>query len=335
MIVDGRLSRFNRYRVHYPVLSADEQAAIGLRLKRFLTDAAEFERRIREGIPDYAAVDIPDTGKIKIAVGKAYIRGIKTGLERANGNAAQARKELGALEGQLSAIQDAFAEGNHAAYFNRVDDYSRNSYGISQEDIEDCMNGAFAKAIDLFDFATGYRFTTYAYKVMRREWQRMRRDYSAERRMSRSISLNTGLAHREDEQVCQIMPRTDLTPEDTFMIDRERALLPGEIKDALSRISIRHAGIVRYRFGLNGGEPHTLEETGKQFGGITRERVRQILNEAKDKLRPVLEGRGVKYILKSLDKKPGNISRRQKEHKKKAKKEHSLSRISQRDCLSA
>ncbi len=38
----------------------------------------------------------------------------------------------------------------------------------------------------------------------------------------------------------------------------------------------RNLQIFRFRFGLGGEQPHTLEETGQRFGGITRERVRQI-----------------------------------------------------------
>ena len=38
------------------------------------------------------------------------------------------------------------------------------------------------------------------------------------------------------------------------------------------------------RFGLDGGEMHTLEEVGKEFG-VTRERVRQIEAKTLEKLR--------------------------------------------------
>jgi RNA polymerase primary sigma factor len=41
------------------------------------------------------------------------------------------------------------------------------------------------------------------------------------------------------------------------------------------------------RFGLDGDEPHTLEEIGKVFG-LTRERVRQIEAGALAKLRGVI-----------------------------------------------
>ena len=42
------------------------------------------------------------------------------------------------------------------------------------------------------------------------------------------------------------------------------------------------------RFGLEGDNPKTLEEIGAQFG-VTRERIRQIQNEALRKLRVKVE----------------------------------------------
>ena len=45
--------------------------------------------------------------------------------------------------------------------------------------------------------------------------------------------------------------------------------------------------ILRYRFGLDGGKPKTLEEVGKKFG-VTRERIRQLQNIALSKLRRAL-----------------------------------------------
>ena len=46
--------------------------------------------------------------------------------------------------------------------------------------------------------------------------------------------------------------------------------------------------ILDYRFGLSGGEERTLEEVGTYFG-VTRERVRQIQNNALGKLRKMIE----------------------------------------------
>ena len=53
------------------------------------------------------------------------------------------------------------------------------------------------------------------------------------------------------------------------------------------KMSPRERKILSLRFGLKGGLPHTLRETAKHFG-ITRERVRQIENQAMKKLRAII-----------------------------------------------
>jgi len=47
------------------------------------------------------------------------------------------------------------------------------------------------------------------------------------------------------------------------------------LTEALETLSTREQEVVRYRFGVQDGEAHTLDETGRAFR-VTRERVRQI-----------------------------------------------------------
>ncbi len=56
------------------------------------------------------------------------------------------------------------------------------------------------------------------------------------------------------------------------------------IKQVLNKLNIREKKIIELRFGLDGEGPYTLEETGRIIG-ITRERVRQIQNNALKKLK--------------------------------------------------
>ena len=52
----------------------------------------------------------------------------------------------------------------------------------------------------------------------------------------------------------------------------------------LDVLAKRELIIILARFGLEDGKPKTLEELGKQFG-VTRERIRQLQNDALSKLR--------------------------------------------------
>jgi len=62
----------------------------------------------------------------------------------------------------------------------------------------------------------------------------------------------------------------------------------GMLQDMVKHLDPREATILRYRFGLDGGQEKTLEEVGEKFG-VTRERVRQIQNLALRKLRKMIE----------------------------------------------
>jgi RNA polymerase primary sigma factor len=60
------------------------------------------------------------------------------------------------------------------------------------------------------------------------------------------------------------------------------------LQEMVRTLDAREATILRFRFGLDGGNEKTLEEVGQKFG-VTRERVRQIQNIALAKLRKMIE----------------------------------------------
>ena len=64
----------------------------------------------------------------------------------------------------------------------------------------------------------------------------------------------------------------------------ERKELGQAVHNAVEKLSRNERAILNCRFGLDGGEPLTLEEAGKVYG-ITRERVRQIEARALKRLR--------------------------------------------------
>ena len=62
------------------------------------------------------------------------------------------------------------------------------------------------------------------------------------------------------------------------------ALLSGEVNKMLDTLDDREREILRLRFGLDRGQPRTLDEIGAHFS-LTRERIRQIEARAMSKLR--------------------------------------------------
>jgi RNA polymerase primary sigma factor len=62
----------------------------------------------------------------------------------------------------------------------------------------------------------------------------------------------------------------------------------GMVRQLVNQLSEREARIIRFRFGLDGGEERTLEDVGRKFN-LTRERIRQLQNLALQKLRQMLE----------------------------------------------
>ena len=76
------------------------------------------------------------------------------------------------------------------------------------------------------------------------------------------------------------------------------ALLVHEVSKMLSGLDEREREILRLRFGLDRGEPRTLDEVGAHFH-LTRERIRQIEAKAMSKLRhPSVDG-GARDLLSS------------------------------------
>jgi RNA polymerase primary sigma factor len=66
--------------------------------------------------------------------------------------------------------------------------------------------------------------------------------------------------------------------------DIERSRLADQARRGLSRLDDRERSILTWRFGLDGGEEHTLQEIGERLG-LSRERARQLEARALAKLR--------------------------------------------------
>jgi RNA polymerase sigma factor (sigma-70 family) len=74
------------------------------------------------------------------------------------------------------------------------------------------------------------------------------------------------------------------------------ASLPAEVANLLSALDERERLVISLRYGLDRGEPRTLEEVGEQFH-LTRERIRQIEAKAMSKLRHPANPNAVRALL--------------------------------------
>jgi len=95
------------------------------------------------------------------------------------------------------------------------------------------------------------------------------------------LSLSEPLREDGDAELGDVVE--DRSAESPFEV-AATALLPEEISRLLAPLDEREREILKLRFGLDRGEPRTLEEVGEHFN-LTRERIRQIEARAMNKLR--------------------------------------------------
>jgi RNA polymerase sigma factor (sigma-70 family) len=110
---------------------------------------------------------------------------------------------------------------------------------------------------------------------------------------SEPLSLSEPLRDDGDAELGDVVE--DRSAESPFEV-AATALLPAEIAKLLSPLDEREREILRLRFGLDRGEPRTLEEVGEYFN-LTRERIRQIEARAMSKLRHPSADTGARDLL--------------------------------------
>jgi len=100
-----------------------------------------------------------------------------------------------------------------------------------------------------------------------------------------TISLHDPIQQGEEGEFRDIIPDESSTSPDEVVQDDETL---HHMLKLVSFLDQRERSILQLRFGLDGERPHTLEEVSRIIGR-TRERIRQIQNQALEKLRLMIE----------------------------------------------
>ena len=107
------------------------------------------------------------------------------------------------------------------------------------------------------------------------------------------ISLETPIGEEKDSHLGDFIEDKDAV---SPINAASYILLQEQISKVLETLKEREAKVLKLRFGLENGYPHTLEEVGN-IEGVTRERVRQIEAKALRKLRHPTRARKLKGFL--------------------------------------
>ncbi len=211
--------------------------------------------------------------------------------------------------------------------------------GLPFSDIVEEGNLGLIKAVEKFNYARGFRFSTYASWWIRQfieraiinqgklirlpvhvverlnkflsEVEQLGQELGREPKIH-EISDRVRISEREVTDLKQLVrttysldsPINDRT--DTYLRDviedpsgdspdraAEGIRRRQEVMSWVGYLPEKEKTVILMRFGLDGDEPHTLEEIGRTMG-LTRERVRQIETGALVKLRSMIDKRMIK-----------------------------------------
>lgn len=197
-------------------------------------------------------------------------RAIQTTLNPGRSSRKKVR-ELNRLLGEAADARDALATANLRLVVSIAGKLS-----ISREEFDEFVaegNAIMLYAIDKFDFSRGYRFSTYL-------------THAVQRHLYRVIDRRRKRAQREHAQGSEIMaaePSVEIDPTDPTE-NEIKAAAAAIIAKMDVTLDEREQIIVRGRFGLDGsGDSKTFTAIGAELG-LSKERVRQLLQRSMEKL---------------------------------------------------
>lgn len=143
-------------------------------------------------------------------------------------------------------------------------------------------NLALMRAVEKFDYARGFKFSTYASWAIMRNYAR-----TIPEQMYQSARLVTGV-----EELLSSAPAASDAGRESI-IEGARNLL----QKGLALLTARERDVVVWHYGLGSGAgPMTLDQIGRSFG-VSKERIRQIERKALAKLRSALGGQEAELAL--------------------------------------
>jgi RNA polymerase primary sigma factor len=260
--------------------SFDEPAAVA-EILRPTPEPGSKQRRVRstapEGLPSYLAslYDVPLLSPEQerslfrqMNYFKYRAHQLREGLDPARCDAALL-DEIERLQAEALAIKNRIIGANLRLVVSIAKKYARPTNNLF-ELISD-GNMSLIRAVEKFDVARGFKFSTYA-------------TWAIAKNFSRTIPEETYRRNRYVTGHSDLFEAAADDRGDAYQQESDHRRSQEIVREMLGGLTDRERRILVSRYGIGGADKQTLQELGRELR-ITKERVRQIEVRARDKLR--------------------------------------------------